>query len=328
MMSVLRRLPRRALLAATALIPVGLLGIWGFTSAQPAPQDLPALEAPEAPLRVYHLGHSLVGQNIPHLLAQFAGEGHRYNMQRGSGTSLRAHWEDSEPILDFDAVNKAPVWRDPKEALAAGEYDAVILTEMVELRDALDYFDGAKYLHRWASLARSANPDVRLYLYETWHRLDDPVGWLERIDSDLDTLWLGRLTATDTRSRPETAPIYLIPGGQVLAAVVRAAEAGQIPGLDQRAQLFARAADGSLDQIHLSPLGEYIIALTHYAVLYHRSPEGLPHQVTLFDGTAVSALDAEGAARVQALVWEVVTRLPRTGVQPAVAVPPAEDPET
>ena len=316
MMNRLRRLPRRAILMACAALPVGALGVWALGQRNSTPREVATLPPPSGPLRVYHLGHSLVGAEIPYLLAQFAGEGHRYNVQRGSGTSLRAHWEEDEPILDFEKVNAAPIWRAPKDALATRDYDAVIFTEMVELRDAIKYFDAAHYLNLWADLARKGNPNARLYLYETWHRLDDPDGWLARIDKDLDALWLGELTAKDDRTSNDQ-PLYLIPGGQVLAAITRAAEAGGIPGLTDRNALFDLLPDGTRDQIHLSPLGAYIVALTHYAVLYHRSPEGLPHQVTLSDGTAYTALDAEGAGILQSLVWQVVTALPRTGLASA-----------
>ena len=319
---MIRRLlhsPRRAAMALAAIVPIGAIGIWGLMDQQRSlPVSAPApLAPPTAPMQVYHLGHSLVGAEVPHLLQQFAGAGHSYNMQRGSGTSLRAHWDETEEILDFEQVNAAPIWRAPRAAIASGDYDAVILTEMVELRDAIRYFDGAKFLHLWAELTRNSNAETRLYLYETWHRLDDPAGWLTRIDRDLDALWLGQLMAKDARAGADH-PIYLIPGGQVLGAVVRAAEAGQLAGVTQREQLFARNEDGSLDQIHLSPLGAYVIAMAHYAVLYHLSPEGLPHQVTLSDGTPFAAFNsAEAAAETQALIWQVVTRIPHTGLSPA-----------
>lgn len=311
MMPPLSRLTRRAasalLLVSAGLSSLAILRGRGFL------RSAPPLTAPLAPLRSYHLGHSLVGADMPHMLHQFAGKDHLYHVQRGSGTSLRAHWEPDEPILHFAEANPREIWRDARTAIGSGTYDAVILTEMVELRDALKYFDAAEYFHRWADLARAGNPDVRLYLYETWHRLDDPEGWLTRIDRDLDDLWLGKLLSRDSRRAPDQ-PVYLIPGGQVLAAVTRAAEAGEVPGLTHREALFAREADGSLDQIHLSPLGSYLIALTHFAVLYHRTPEGLPHQVTLADGTPFTALDTAGAAALQRITWQVLTRLPQTGL--------------
>lgn len=298
---------RRGFLALLALLPV--------TGAGATPRPVPMLSPPAAALNTFHLGHSLVGADMPHMLAQLAGDTHRWNSQLGSGTSLMQHWEPDEPILDFDLVNQPPTYRDARTAIGSGEYNAIVLTEMVELRDAIRYFGSAKYLRRWTNLARGAAPETRIYLYETWHRLDDPAGWLERIDTDLKPLWLGKLLGSDTRRNPKR-PVYLIPGGQAMAAVARAAEAGQIDGLTTREQLFALDPSGNRDMIHFNDLGAYIVALTHYAVLYHRSPVGLPHQLMRADGSAADALSPAAARQVQNIIWQVVTALPRTGVTP------------
>jgi len=295
---------RRGFLALLTLLPA-----FG-AAASTVPVQI--LSPPATPLNVFHLGHSLVGSDMPHMLAQLAGDGHRWNSQLGSGTSLKQHWEPSEDILDFDKVNPPPIYRDAHEALGSGEYDAVVLTEMVELRDAVRYHGSAKYLRKWGNLVREASPDTRIYLYETWHRLDDPAGWLDRIDADFEPLWLGKLAGSDTRRNPKR-PIYLIPGGQVMAAVARAAEAGQIDGLTKREQLFALTPSGKQDMIHFSDLGAYVVALTHYAVLYHRSPAGLPRQLTRADGSKADAVSAMAARQLQDIVWQVVTALPRTG---------------
>lgn len=305
---------RRGFLALGAA--AATLGLMVFATRSRSVPVPPPLAPPEGPLKVFHLGHSLVGPDMPHMLAQLAPQGHEYNSQLGSGTPLRAHWEPEENILDFETANRAPAYRDAKEAVGSGEYGAVVLTEMVELRDAVKYFEAAKYLGKWADLARQASAQTRLYLYETWHRLDDPEGWLERIGSDLETLWTGKLLAPDSRRNPGH-PVYLIPGGQVLAAVARAAEAGEIPGLASRESLFARTPDGGLDPIHINDLGAYVIALTHYAVLYQRSPAGLPHELSRADGTQAEAFSPEAAAKVQAIVWETVRALPRTGLAAA-----------
>ncbi|WP_254695621.1 hypothetical protein [Leisingera sp. NJS204] len=289
------------------------LGLMGFATRSRGVPVPPPLAPSEAPLKVFHLGHSLVGSDMPHMLAQLAPAGHGFNSQLGSGTSLRAHWEPGEDILDFETANQPPAYRDAREAVKSGEYGALVLTEMVELRDALRYFSAAEYLTNWAGLVRQASPGTRMYLYETWHRLDDPDGWLERIDGDLEALWVGKLLGPDSRSNPQH-PVYLIPGGQVLAALARAAEARGIPGLASRESLFARTPAGELDTIHVNDLGAYAVALTHYAVLYQRSPLGLPHQLTRADGSPAQAFSAEAAAKVQQIVWDVVRALPRTGI--------------
>ena len=272
--------------------------------------DVP-LEPPDGPMRTFHLGHSLVGRDMPAMLAQLAG--HAYESQLGWGTPLRDHWDPDRTIAGFGPENDHPRFRDARAAVGSGDYDAVVMTEMVELRDAIRYHDSATTLARWAELARAANPEVRLYLYETWHHLDDPAGWAARIAQDLPDLWKARVLHPAIAASGQA--IHLVPGGQVLAAFVARIEAeGGIDGIARAADLFAVTPEGTPDTIHLNDLGAYLVALTHYAVLYHRDPTGLPHALTRADGTPARAPAAEAARAMQAVVWDVVTRHPETGV--------------
>ncbi|MGL6212078.1 MAG: hypothetical protein ACRC14_19810, partial [Paracoccaceae bacterium] len=194
---------------------------------------------------------------------------------------------------------------EPAEAaLPSGRFDVVVLTEMVELREALKSHASPRWLAHWTKLAHQGNPQTRVYLYETWHRLDDPDGWLNRLDTDLQALWTDRLLTPAMRRAG--LPIYLIPAGQVIAASARAAKAGEIPGLRDHKPLFS-------DEIHLTDLGHYLIALTHYATIYHRDPTGLPHAVQRADGTPVT-IAADTAKALQQLVWSVVPRYAATGI--------------
>jgi hypothetical protein len=269
---------------------------------------------PAGPLSVYHLGHSLVNRDMPAMLAQLAPPGHRYDSQLGWGTTLKAHWGDAE-ITGFEAENAHPRFRPAHEAVESGEYDAVVLTEMVEIRAAIRWFDSPEYLSRWARKAAAARPDVRLYLYETWHNLDDPEGWLERLDRDHDRYWLRRVLGPALRDLPEGAQVHLIPAGQVLAAFVRAIEErGGVGNVRDRSDLFARNDDGTLDTIHLNDLGNYLVALVHFAALYHRSPVGLPSSLTRADGSPATAPDPEAARLMQDVVWSVIHTLGLSGL--------------
>ena len=274
------------------------------------------LEAPGRGLAVYHLGHSLVGRDMPAMLGQLARaagyDAHRHASQLGWGASLDQHRQGAAAVPGFAEENAHPNHA-PAAILPQGGYDAVVLTEMVEIRDAIRYHDSAAALAYWMRAARAGNPDARLYLYETWHRLDDAEGWLSRIDSDFTRAWQDELMRV-AMAAPDTGTIYLIPGGQVLAAATRAIEAGQVPGLASREALFAKDALGSVDPIHLNDLGAYLIALTHFAVLYHQSPEGLPSAMQRADGQPAATLPEPTAAALQRLVWEVVTRYAVTGV--------------
>ncbi len=295
------------------------LSACGFQKSMPADElaklySTP-LSPPEKPLRVFHLGHSLVNRDMPAMLEQLAGSGHDHRSQLGWGATLKSHWEPDVPINGFETENAHPRYRDALEAIRSAEYDALVLTEMVEIRDAIKHHDSPKYLRMWSREARAHRPDTRVFLYETWHPLDDAEGWLVRLDKDLGRYWEGELLAKGLAHQDTGGPVYVIPAGQVLALFVRRVEAaGGLPDVSSRTDLFKRNPDGSQDNIHLNDLGNYLVALTHYAVLYQRSPVGLPYRLKRADGSGADAPEEATARLMQQVVWEVVTSYPKTGV--------------
>lgn len=269
---------------------------------------------PSKALSVFHLGHSLVGRDIPAMTAQLAGLGHAYNSQLGWGTSLKNHWGPTEEINGFASENNHSAARLATEALDSGEYDAVVFTEMVEIRDAIRYHQSAEYLHRWAERARDSNPDVALYLYETWPETNDVEGWLVRVEKDLSRYWEAEILIPAVRAT--IAPIYVIPGGQALANTIKAVIArGQVEGVSRIEDFFALAADGTQDTIHLNDLGAFVMAVTHFSVLYQANPVGLPHALLRADGSPARAPGAELAKLIQETVWETVTTYGKSGIQ-------------
>lgn len=310
------RVPLGLLLAAAAL---GGMGRFGqpkpFSEAATAALYTTPVPPPEDPLKVFHLGHSLVGHDMPAMLAQLAGPGHDYALQLGWGTPLKAHWDDATEITGFDEANATPAFRPAKETLAEGAQDALIVTEMIDIKTSIRHHDSAQMLANWAGAARAGNPDIRVYLYETWPWISVRDGWLSRLDGDLGKWWLRGVLRPALALDPEHRPIYLIPGGQVMAAFTRRMEAGAVPGMTRREALFRKTPEGEQDTIHFNDHGAYLMALTHYAVLYGRNPVGLPHDLKRADGTAMTPLSAEAAEAMQEVVWEVVSALPMTGVE-------------
>ena len=309
-------LSRRLFLGGAALASLGG-GSWVFRRARLKERAetvyATPLAPPQGPMQVYHLGHSLVGHDMPAMLEQMVGAGHTSHSQLGWGTSLRDHWRPEIPIKGFVRENDHPQHRPARTAISSGGYDAVVLTEMVEIADAIRHHESAEYFARWAQLAYDANPDTRVYLYETWHHTDDGNGWLTRIDRDLDKYWRGELLypALETTKKP----IHLIPAGQAMAAFVRAVdEAGGVGGIISLHDLFTRNDKGRPDTIHFNDQGAYLVALTHYATLYHKDPRGLPHQLNRADGSPAKTPSAEAARLMQKVVWDVVRAHPDTGV--------------
>lgn len=291
-----------------------LLDLFGCAPKPLPPESISKIYAdpvapPDKRLAVFHLGHSLVSRDMPAMLAELAGDGHSYESQLGWGSDMREHWEPDVPINGHEIENDHPRYREARDAVESGEYDVLVLTESVEIRDAIKYQDSWDYLARWTQAARRANPEIRVYFYETWHHLDDPEGWLTRLERDLGLYW-EREILDRAQSVEGVAPVYVIPAGQVMARFARKIEAmGGIGDIERIDDLFR-------DTIHLNDLGAYLVALTHYAVIYGTSPEGLPHALALHTGEAATAPAPEVAAVMQQIVWEVVTGYPRTGVRP------------
>ncbi len=311
MMKIKRYIPAFALLAVATVA-----GVVRFGAAKP--MDAEAFDAlyevpapgPAIPQNVFHLGHSLVGPLMPVMLKQLAGEEHNYSSQLGWGTPLKAHWDQGESIAGFEILNAPSGYKDAKDAISSGDYNTLILTEMVEIRDAIKYHDSGKYLHEWVQLGRQANPDMRVYLYETWHPLDGKEDWLDRLDKDLERYWEKEILRRAATYEDHPQPVYVIPAGQVMAQFVREVESRDGVGpISSRQDLFS-------DNIHLSAYGTYLVALTHYAVLYQASPVGLPYELVWIDGSPIDNPGPEAARLMQETVWDVVQKGGRTGVSP------------
>ena len=300
-----------------ASVTVLFVSLFGFARCAPEPlseSEIQLLyqEPPvplEKPLAVFHIGHSLVARDMPAMLAQMAGNGHSYESQLGWGTSLRAHWDfPGEPLNGGDVENNHPRYREAREALASGDYDVLVLTESVEIRSAIKYHHSWDYMARWIKAALAGNPDIRIYLYESWHKTNDPEGWFHRVDRDLGMYWEREILNRAQAVEGAGVPVYLIPAGQVMARFLREVELlGGVEGIKGIDDLFS-------DNIHVNDLGFYLVALTHYAVIYGSNPVDLPRQLVRADGTPANAPSEEAAALMKRIVWDVVTTLPRTGV--------------
>ena len=273
------------------------------------------LTRPKKKLNVYHLGHSLVGRTMPLMLQQLAGPGHNFRSQLGWGASLKEHWEPEMEIKGFDKENNHENYESVFDAIRGARFDAFVLTEMVEIKDAVIYYDSARYLQMFVDEIAQYNPNARVFLYESWHRVTDQEGWITRLDRDLDYYWLGKIVDRAHRFMKSNKAIYIIPVGQVMSAFFKEiARRGGIEGINNPEDIFTRSPDGSLDDIHVNDIGSYLNALVHYAVLYQRSPEGLPYQLKNETGGNALAPSKDAAKLMQEITWRVVSDNYRTGI--------------
>lgn len=305
---------RKRLIRKLPFAFVMLLSACGLVRCAPEPLDLAEVEAlyaepvppAEDPLAVYFIGHSLFGRDMPAMLAQMVGDGHSYDIQLGWGAELQAHWGDGE-LAGRDEENAHDRYREAHEAVDSGDYDALVLTEKITIAVTNEHHDSWHYLAAWAEKAAAANPDIRLYITETWIEIADEEAWLAHVEADLTASWerefIDRALATGKIDRP----VYVVPGGQVMARFVREVQArGGVDEITGLRDLFK-------DDVHFNEAGAYLMALTHYAVLYGRSPVGLPTDLVDATGAPIPPIGADAARLMQEVVWEVVQGYERTG---------------
>lgn len=256
-------------------------------------------------LRVIQSGHSLtdpLGQALTRLVRAAGGPQGTVALSTIPGSPMDWRWNHRTHAPDARAD--------------IASFDVLVLTERVSLSNTRRWHNSDYEALRWARHAWTRGGEGRgaeVLLYASWITLDTGTGFARDSDPDAGLPWRERLDrefveweaimAHVNAHRPENAPeMRMIPATLVLAAVHDAIAAGRAPArLSDIRQLFS-------DDIHLTPLGAWLVALTHYTVIYARDPRGLP-------GPDRVDASPQLVAWLQALVWDVVTGYPGSGVR-------------
>jgi hypothetical protein len=265
------------------------------------------LLAPIARAKVLFVGHSLVNREMPAMLREVAasrGCELTYDVELRSGAILQHGWDGNLPI---DGVRA-------REVLATGAYDTLVLTEAVDLDEMLRWMQPAEYAGRYQQLAVAHQPAIRVFLYETWHDRElvrrtwygaaRKEGWREFLDEDLGK-W--EAIAVGAAARAGQPRMSIVPAGQAMARLCDAIRAGTVPGIASEAELFA-------DSIHLTPLGNYFIALVQFAAIHRQSPVGATSSPLTAEGRRVQ-FPAAAAAAMQRIAWDAVTNYAWSGLR-------------
>lgn len=257
---------------------------------------------------ILFVGHSLVGPNLPGLVEAALATGgtpSRVEAQVINGAPLVWSWDHSAEGEGVDA----------RARLAEGTVTDLILTEAQPVADHVQWNDTAGQVARWAGAAREANPDTRVWLYETWPAFGagGAAEWRAKIATDLP-LWEG---AAGDQAR-------IIPAGQAMAALSLALEAGEVPGLTSIAEFFD-------DEIHPSDKGLYFVAMVQVAALTGASPEALPAKVTRLWPSRAAVMSEDQADALQRIAWVAVSGYAQPApsqTSPGAATPAAADGDT
>ncbi|MFG6593110.1 hypothetical protein ACGYK4_01070 [Sulfitobacter sp. 1A13368] len=273
---------------------------------------------------VLMVGHSLFGADGPDMLQEAlrAGVGQgEVRAQIINGAPLRYNWDESDRAEGVDA----------RALLPEGDITHLILTEAIPLANHTRWSDTEVYAQAFFDLAAAANPEVKVYLQETWHSLKSGSGeavayddhahipWRERLESDLPA-WEGIASAMRAGRSSENATIEVIPAGQAMAHLYDEIAAENLSGLTGIDALFA-------DDIHLNDLGHYFVAMVQYARLTGKDPLGLPTDFNDRWGKAFDTPQPDLARALQRVAWEAVQDYQGGAVMPAPLAtrPVAED---
>jgi hypothetical protein len=223
-------------------------------------------------------------------------------LSRIGGSRVIQHWNVP------DEKNEA------KAALRAGKVDVLTLSPIWLPDDGIEKF---------AKLGFEHNPDIRITVQEFWLPNDTyhPVYPLEtrkkvdhnatvieelrqqqaRYDHDMEEFIRG------LNARLGKDVLVVVPVGQAAVALREKIVAGQAPGLKAQWDLF-RDTWG-----HPQPPLQVLAGYCHFAVIYRRSPVGLPVPPELASMENLNDKDKLNRL-LQELAWDTVNHHPLTGV--------------
>ena len=265
-------------------------------------------QAPQAPppkgIRVLTAGHSFHVW-MPRLLTELA-----------KGASITGHQQvglssigGSRTIQHWDAEgDKQKI----KPVLIEGKTDVLTLSPIYLPDEGIENF---------VKLGLEHNPNLRVTVQEFWVPFDDPALWDTRgrgVDIDRDTKTMAELQAAhdpyfksmdtyveELNSRYGKTAVFVVPVGQAVLALRDLVIQGKAPGIAKQSELFT-------DPIgHPNSHVKALAAYCHYAVIYGRSPVGLPMPVSVSKLPRAEELNA----LLQKLAWEAVRQHPLSGVK-------------
>jgi len=270
-----------------------------------APNDTDKATPPiEKGQRVFSAGHSF-HTFMPGLLKEMAqSAGIKDHVQVGTqslgGSRVLQHWNLAEE------KNKA------KKELATGKVDVLTLSPIFHPDEGIDHF---------AKLALEHNKDIRITVQAFWLPYDvfdvnyqkkrpEKVDRNKRTGEDMRMIHAPYFQTVDDQvtalnKQHGRAVVFVVPVGQAVIALREKIIAGEAPGLKTQDELFTDAIG------HVRAPVQVLTAYCHYAVIYRRSPVGLPFAPALKNAKFDEKLDR----LLQEIAWEAVTKHPHSGVK-------------
>jgi hypothetical protein len=267
--------------------------------------------APRDHVRAFYSGHSL-SEGVPEIVEQIARSlGHRLDFEEQTlGYSLlrqrtkgelpsASEWPGYRAGQNREGagLNVAEELRQPRRLASDDKYDVLVVAERHDLPAIARKERTAFYLTDMAKYLLAGNPDAEVLLYHTWLHVDpdEPWPWIEYERAVLP-MWecVASRANLGLPARGDAPRVRVLPGGSALAEAAAALWAGKVPGV-AASDPGARVRLLFSDNVHMSDVGRYYIALVHYAILFGRNPEG---------AAIPTPLAPEAGRYMQTLAWQ------------------------
>jgi hypothetical protein len=251
-------------------------------------------------LRVVHVGnsHSHALRFLEPLAWAVGHAGHKDGEINILGSPLRWNW-------DHPQQNK---WQ---ETLAADRsWDAITLLAWAD--------DDDVYAPKFTAEALKGNPMCQVLIYTIWP--DAAMDWNHpppvRTEAHTE-----KVAAAVEKAFPNAPKPRVIPSSLLIRELGRLADAGQLPGVANRFELFS---DGG----HLSKLGMYAVDVLVCAMLYNESPLNYPASYGRKDarGNIISGwyesleVPEPGARIVRQRAWDILLTYPPAGLSTSLVI--------
>lgn len=287
-------------------IVIGLLLVLGCLAGSCPAQD----QTPSPPgVRVFFASHSLMWY-VPEPLgkmAEAAGiKGHKLvGLQSLGASKTIQHWNLP------DDKNEA------KKALKTGEVDVFVMSPISFPDEGVE---------NYVKLGLEHNPNIRFIVQVSWgggdiDNQDFPKGAFDNVDKEKTADQLKGLYERNIKAGEAQADainkkygngkkiVALVPSAQAMVALRTKIANKEWPGLTKQGELF-------VDPVHPSAPMEALNAYLHFAVLYGRTPVGLPMPAMLKNAKR-EAWDEKFNRSLQELAWDTVTSYPESLVTTA-----------
>jgi hypothetical protein len=279
-----------------------------FVAGQAGSQEpTKSADAPPQGLRVFSAGHSfhVFMPKILEEIAKSAGiEGHTHvGTSSIGGSYVHQHW-----AKEGDKSAKAMIEREKP--------DVFTMAPIYLPDDGIDNF---------VRLCSEKSPKTQITLQEFWlpydvydvnYKKQTPKPPMrDEMTADYLRTEYGKYFnvmdeyVADINRKYNRSIVAVVPVGQAVVALREKVIAGEVPGVTKQSELFTDPIGHCKGQIMV------LNAYCHYAVIYKRSPVGLPVPTALKNAGGDKAGTAKLNTMLQEIAWQAVTTHPLSGVK-------------